>query len=111
MKLTILILLMLCYETQAKEFVVTAYCGCKKCCGKWANPNCRTANGNKANEGITCAASRALPFGTRLKIEGIGIRIVQDRLARKFDSRIDIYFKDHKKALKFGKRKLNVIIL
>lgn len=71
----------------------------------------KTASGKKPIEGITCAASRRFPFGTRLKIEGVGVRVVQDRLARRFDSRVDIFFNDHKKALVFGKQRLNVWVL
>lgn len=87
-------------------FVVTAYCPCKICCSKWSGG--QTASGKMPTEGITCAASRRFPFGTRLKIEDVGTRIVQDRLAARYDSRIDIFFNDHKKALVFGKRTLNV---
>jgi 3D (Asp-Asp-Asp) domain-containing protein len=90
--------------------IVTAYCGCEKCCGKWAKYN-KTADGHIPKEGVTCAASRKIKFGTKLKIEGVGIRIVQDRLAIKYDNRIDIYFSSHKRALEFGKKKLKVEII
>jgi 3D (Asp-Asp-Asp) domain-containing protein len=85
---------------------VTAYCPCKKCCG----PNAKgiTASGKKAVEGITIAASRSIPFGTKINIPGLGVRVVQDRLAKKYDDRIDVFFNDHEKALKFGKKILTV---
>lgn len=92
-----------------KVYTVTAYCACEKCCGKWADGY--TANGAKATEGVTCAASRAIPFGTKLEIEGVGVRVVQDRLAKKYDSRIDIYFNSHQKALEFGIKKLKVKVV
>lgn len=57
---------------------------------------------------MTAAAPRRIPFDTKLQIEGLGVRVVQDRLAKKYDSRIDIYFSSHKKALQFGKRQLSV---
>ena len=85
------------------------YCACRKCCGKWADGF--TASGAKATEGVTCAASRNIPFGTKLNIEGVGVRVVQDRLAPKYDGRIDIFFNSHKDALKFGKKRLKVKIL
>jgi len=62
-------------------------------------------------EGITASGPRRFPFGTWVEIEGIGKRQVQDRLAKRFDNRFEIYFQSHKKAKEFGKRKLNVTIL
>lgn len=78
---------------------LTAYCSCVKCCG----PNAKgiTANGNKSIQGITIAASRKIPFGTTIIIGDKTFR-VQDRLAKRYDSRFDIYFKRHSDALKFG---------
>jgi hypothetical protein len=46
-------------------YTVTAYCGCKKCCGKTDKI---TASGCKAKEGMTIAADSALPFGTLIYI-------------------------------------------
>ena len=92
-----------------EKYTVTAYCSCEKCCGKWSKYN-KTANGQTPKQGVTCAASRKIPFGTRLNIQGVGVRIVQDRLAKKYDNRIDIYFSNHNDALKFGKKELKVFI-
>lgn len=92
------------------EYTVTAYCGCEKCCGKWAKAH-KTADGHTPKQGVTCAASRSIPFGTQLNIAGVGVRTVQDRLATKYDSRIDIYFDNHLDALRFGKRTLTVVPL
>ena len=89
---------------------VTAYCGCAKCCGKWAKAH-KTADGHTPEQGVTCAASRAIPFGTRLDIEGVGVRTVQDRLATKYDSRVDVYFDKHQDALEFGRKECRVKIL
>ncbi len=96
-------------------FTVTAYCnegakGCVTCNGKWAQYN-KTANGSKPTQGVTIAAPRSIPFGTKVKIEGVGIRTVQDRLSKKYDNRIDLFFNSHKDALKFGKKTLKVEIL
>jgi len=93
---------------------VSAYCnagpeGCKICCGKWAANN-RTASGAKPVAGVTVAASRAIPFGTRIHIEGVGWRTVQDRLAKKYDSRVDLFMADHKSAKNFGIKRLKVTI-
>lgn len=97
-------------STKADEidrvYTVTAYCACKKCCG----PNAKgiTASGKSVKEGVTIAAPRSIPFGTKLFIEGVGIRIVQDRLAKRYDDRIDVFIADHNRALNFGKKTLKV---
>ena len=97
-------------ESFSTIFTVTAYCKCEKCCGKWTKYG-KTADGSIPKQGITCAASRKIAFGTVLNIEGVGLRVVQDRLAVRYDNRIDIYFDSHKEALKFGNRKLKVKIV
>lgn len=96
-------------QTRAEMFTVTAYCHCAKCCGKWAATG-RTASGTKPAAGVTVAAPRRLPFGTKLVIPGLGERVVQDRLARRFDDRIDVYFSNHNQALKWGIKRLEVTI-
>lgn len=95
--------------SDSKVYTVTAFCACKKCCG----PNAKgiTASGKPVVEGVTIAAPRSIPFGTKLYIEGVGIRIVQDRLAKKYDNRIDVFFNSHEKALKFGKKRLTVTVI
>lgn len=87
---------------------ITAYCACVKCCGKHSDGV--TASGAIAKQGITIAASRKIPFGTKIYIPGLGWRVVQDRLAKKYDNRIDVYFRSHKEALEFGKKTLKVTI-
>jgi len=37
--------------------------------------------------------------------------IAQDRTARRFDGRFDIYFAKHADALRFGRRTNNVIVI
>lgn len=91
---------------EGKKYIVTAYCACKKCCGPSAKGI--TASGSKVKEGVTIAASRKIPFGTKLDIEGVGVRTVQDRLAPRYDNRIDVYFANHARAIQFGKRTLSV---
>lgn len=84
---------------------LTAYCHCKKCCGK---SNGITASGAKVKEGVTVANGK-LPFGTRIYIEGVGERVVQDRGVG--GNSVDIYFSSHSKALAFGRRKAKVTVL
>jgi 3D (Asp-Asp-Asp) domain-containing protein len=89
-----------------RVYVVTAYCACKECCGQDAYGY--TASGRKPIEGITIAAPRSIPFGTKMFIDGVGHRVVHDRLANRYDTRIDVYMTDHNRAKQFGKKRLTV---
>ena len=88
------------------EYTVFAYCPCVKCCGK---TNKVTASGTIATEGRTVACN--LPFGTKIYIDGIGERIVEDIGGGIKDGMIDLFCNDHETALKFGVRKLKVWII
>ena len=89
-------------------YKITAYCPCKKCCGK---SDGITASGVKAIEGITVAMDKSIPFGTKIYIDGVGERIVQDRGGAIKGSRIDLYFDSHQEALNFGRQTKQVTIL
>lgn len=73
-------------------FKITGYDTCAACCGKTDGI---TASGTQATVGRTCAASADLPFGTRLWIEGIGERVVEDRGGAITGNRIDVLCEDH----------------
>jgi 3D (Asp-Asp-Asp) domain-containing protein len=90
------------------NFIITAYCACTICCGPRATG--LAANGKPPVEGITVAGPRRLPLGTKVWIDGVGNRIVQDRLAKRYDNRFDVYFKRHDDAKRFGIRTLKVRI-
>ena len=93
----------------AEKFIITAYCPCVKCCGKTDGI---TASGVKAVEGVTVAAdTKKLPFGTKINIQGVGERIVQDRGGAIKGNKIDLYFDSHEKALEFGRQTKQVKIL
>ena len=91
-----------------EEYVITAYCHCVKCCGK---SDGITASGEKAVEGITVAMDKSMPFGTKIYIDGVGERIVQDRGGAIKGNRIDLYFDSHQEALNFGRQTKEVTIL
>lgn len=57
------------------------------------------------------AGPRAIPFGTRVRVGDLGIFVVRDRLARRYDSRWDIFFMRHGDAKKFGKQTLDVTVI
>lgn len=97
------------------NFRITAYCSCKKCCGKWADnrPNgiVYGASGAELKAGVSVASP--LPFGTEVYIDGLGDYVVQDRLANwvveKYgENLIDVYFDSHEDAWNFGCKYLDV---
>lgn len=83
--------------TYVGDFKLTGYCACKKCCGKSpSNPGYGvTAMGTKATEGRTIAMDKRFPFGTKVYIEGLGVRIVEDRGGAIKGNRIDVYNSTH----------------
>lgn len=95
------------------KYVITAYCACYDCCNK--RPTDKgygiTASGEKAVQGVTVAMNKSIPFGTKIYIDGVGERIVQDRGGAIKGNRIDLYFSDHQSALNFGRQTKEVTIL
>lgn len=89
--------------------IVTAYCPCSKCCGKWADG--RTATGRDAyTRGVAVDRSR-IPLGSRLSIPGYGQRVLADDVGGAIKgNRIDVRFNIHKAALKWGRRTLRVTV-
>lgn len=79
-------------RTYLGSYKITGYDTCARCCG---NTKGITASGTTATVGRTCAAPKDLPFGTRLWIEGIGERIVEDRGGAVNGKKIDVLCADH----------------
>ena len=94
----------------AQTATVTAYCACYKCCGKWSTAGI-TARGTKPRAGFTAAGPRNIKLGTRIYIEGVGMRTVEDRTARKFDGTWEVFLNRHSDARKFGRKQLKINIL
>lgn len=69
-----------------------------------------TASGTKAREGVTIAADpRYYPFGTIMKIPGYGTGRVEDTGGDiKGPARIDLFFKSHKQAIDWGRKRIPV---
>jgi 3D (Asp-Asp-Asp) domain-containing protein len=91
-------------------FKITAYCSCQKCCGK---SDGIPASGKKIKYGYV--ACNWLAFGTKIKIENLGIFEVQDRGAKSlFGSKtnhikhLDVYLPSHQQARIFGVKYLKV---
>lgn len=89
-------------------FTLTAYTNHENSTGKSkGDPDYGiTASGTKTEEGITVAADwRVLPKGTRVYIDGVGERTVQDKGGAIKGQKIDVYFESEKEALEFGRKK------
>ncbi len=69
-----------------------------------------TASGEPVEPGVTVAAGE-LPFGSRVWIEGIGWREVQDRGGAIGEKDIDVAVECREEALRFGRQKRRAITL
>ena len=90
-----------------KEFIVTAYCPCKQCCGRFADGY--FAN----NERISfpaIAAPYTIPFKTRIYIPGYAVAEVKDRGSAIKGNRLDLYFPLHNQAKEWGIKILDIRI-
>ena len=70
-----------------------------------------TASGQAPVPNETVAAAKDIPFGTRVWIEGIGIRTVNDRGGAIKRGRLDLCMETKSEAIAFGRQKRKVIIL
>ncbi len=61
--------------------------------------------------GQTVAADKSIPFGTKVWIDGIGIRTVNDRGGSIKRRRLDLCVETREEALQFGRQNRKVIIL
>lgn len=74
-------------------FKLTGYCPCYNCSEGYGT---QTASGKTAVEGVTVAADRrVLPLGTKIYIEGVGERVVQDVGGAINGNKIDVYVNNH----------------
>jgi len=105
-----------------KRMLVTGYCRCGACCGwkrNWVGlPVVASgpAKGSPKKVGISASGSRATygtiaadpsiyPFGTIMHVEGYGYGKVQDTGEKIKGDHIDIFFRDHGQAQKWGAKK------
>lgn len=98
-----------------KEARVSFYCNCPICCGKWYTPEAIGKAGVPLEEGKHCAATKDIPLGATVEVEGYGKFIVADRVAdwvyEKYGTTIDVFMgADHDGAVRNGVRNCEVII-
>ncbi|MBC8372183.1 MAG: 3D domain-containing protein, partial [Planctomycetes bacterium] len=98
--------------TRNIRMLVTAYCPCKKCCGKFSDNITASGKNVYSNRSMFVAAdTRLLKFGTMLSVPGYhGARAVPvlDRGSRIRGRRLDVFFLSHRRARKWGSRYLDV---
>lgn len=97
-------------EWQTVKMRVTAYCPCRKCCGKYSDGI--TACGHKIRPGdALVAADKKYPFGTEILIPGYNdaepVKVL-DRGGVIRGNRLDVFFHRHEEALNWGVRHLDV---
>lgn len=88
-------------------YTISHYCDCPICTG--TQKGSRTVSGIKPKEGRTIACDgKILKMGDIVYIENYGIRICEDKGGAIKGNRIDVYIKEHKKALNMGIKKARV---
>jgi 3D (Asp-Asp-Asp) domain-containing protein len=70
-----------------------------------------TASGTTVKQGRTIACPSSMKFGTKVNIEGIGLRVCEDRGGAIKTGHIDLYVENVNQALEFGRQKLLVEII
>jgi 3D (Asp-Asp-Asp) domain-containing protein len=89
-------------------FEVTAYTACDK----GMRGDGITASGARAVPWRTVAASRGYAYGTRIWLKELNrVVVVHDRGGAIRGNRIDLYVEDRQTALKWGRRKLEGVVL
>ncbi len=103
-------------EWKPVEANVSAYCCCKKCCGKDPNHPAYgiTASGHKVKKGDRLVAmDKRFKFGTLVKIDGYNngkpVKCL-DRGGAIKGNKIDLLFDTHQEALNWGRKKMTVWI-
>ena len=95
------------FELLGDDFRLTAYCPCAICCGIWASNRpvvggrevVATASRDFAVAGVTVAVDPAvIPLGTKIYVEGFGVRVAQDTGGGVRGNHIDIFFNTHAEA-------------
>ena len=106
-------------DRKAKKFIVSAYTLREEECGR---PNTypnfgKTASGVQVTPWQTIAASRSIPFGTKVYIPYFksapngGVFIVEDRGGAIDENELDVYMANLSDAKAFGRQELDGYIL
>ena len=91
------------------QFLITAYCPCCDCSEGYGKI---TSTGKIPNQGRTIAVDpKVIPYGTKVKIKGLGTFVAEDCGGAIKGNRIDIYFESHAETERFGVQKKNSIYI
>lgn len=92
------------------EYTVTAFTAGAESTGKSPGHPLYgvTASGKKVKEGITIACPPQIELGTKLHIEGIGVRTCEDRGGAIKGQKLDLYIASLPAAQSFGKQRKEV---
>lgn len=81
--------------------------------GRRTTTTCYTATGHRTASGLWpregMAANNTYPFGTRLRVEDVGVVTVQDRIG--WGSELDLFMDSRAACIRFGRRQLRVMVL
>lgn len=104
---------------EGREFKLTAYCSCVKCCGEYAlnrpvdaygNEIVYGSTGERLTAGVSVAVDpKVIPYGSTVVINGREY-LAQDCGGAIKGDRIDIYFDNHQDALEFGVQYAEVFV-
>ena len=109
--------------TAVYEMKATAYCLCKKCCGKDVDdPNYgRTSSGLKIVPGtgmkVIAVDPNVIPLGSKVYVEGLngagdyGYAVAADKGSAIKNNKIDLYMDTHEMALKWGRKSVKVYVI
>ncbi len=97
-------------QWQTVRMRVTAYCACRRCCGRFADGI--TASGHKIRQGDTfAAADKKYPFGTEMIVDGYNndkpIKVL-DRGGAIRGNKLDVFYNSHREARKWGVKYIDV---
>jgi 3D (Asp-Asp-Asp) domain-containing protein len=88
------------------HMLATAYCSCKKCCGKRARGVTKT--GTRATYGTIAVDPRVLALKSQITIVGMGEYRCEDTGRKIKGNRVDIWMPTHWSAKHFGKKRVVV---
>ena len=71
-----------------------------------------TASGKRVCYGVLAVSrdlKKILPYGSKVKLEGIGVYWIFDLMNSRYRRRVDIWFPSREQAKRFGKRKARLV--
>ncbi len=88
------------------KVLATAYCPCRKCCGKYADGV--TAIGKNASTKGIAVDKEIIPLRSIVQVPGYGTVMADDVGGAIKKKHIDIRFNSHKEALNWGRKYITV---